>query len=73
MNLIETVNLVLEKKKNEFGNEVNQDWKLNKRVTLPEDCNLDTIDVVCDKKKTIGLVTQRLRWINPKFIPYAFV
>ena len=47
----------MEKKKNEFGNEVNQDWKLNKRVTLPEDCNLDTIDVVCDKKKTIGSVT----------------
>ena len=47
---------MLEKKKNEFGNEVNQDWKLNKRVTLPEDCNLDTIDVVCDKKKTIGSV-----------------
>ena len=46
----------MEKKKNEFGNEVNQDWKLNKRVTLPEDCNLDTIDVVCDKKKTIGSV-----------------
>ena len=58
----------MEKKKNEFGNEVNQDWKLNKRVTLPEDCNLDTIDVVCDKKKTIGSVTQRLRWITPAFL-----
>ena len=23
-----------------------------------EDCNLDTIDVVCDKKKTIGWITE---------------
>jgi len=52
-NTVTITSNVLEKKKNEFGNEVNQDWKLNKRVTLPEDCNLDTIDVVCDKKKTI--------------------
>ena len=33
------------------------EWKLNKRTTLPEDCNLDTIDVACDKKKCVVKVS----------------
>ena len=48
---------MIEQIKNEYSSMVNQDWKLNKRVTLPEDCNLDTIDVVCDKKKTVVRIT----------------
>ena len=41
----------------ENNRKLSQDWKLSKRVTLPEDCNLDTIDVVCDKKKTVVRIT----------------
>merc|ERR1712130_219578 len=33
------------------------EWKLNKRTTLPEDCNLETIDVACDKKKCVVKVS----------------
>ena len=31
----------------------NSEYKLNKRITLPDDCKLDTLDVVCDKKRTV--------------------
>ncbi|CAG5097908.1 Oidioi.mRNA.OKI2018_I69.XSR.g15286.t1.cds [Oikopleura dioica] len=30
-----------------------QQYKLNKRITLPDDCKLETLDVVVDKKRTV--------------------
>ena len=33
------------------------EWKLNKRATLPEDCDLDTVDISCDKKKSVVKVS----------------
>ena len=50
-------NSVVETIQAENNRKLSQDWKLSKRVTLPEDCNLDTIDVVCDKKKTVVRIT----------------
>ena len=41
----------------ERKDDVVQEWKLNKRVTLPEDCKLDSIDVACDRKKCVVRVT----------------
>lgn len=29
------------------------EYKLNKRITLPDDCKLETLDVVVDKKRTV--------------------
>ena len=51
------LNSVVETIQAENNRKLSQDWKLSKRVTLPEDCNLDTIDVVCDKKKTVVRIT----------------